>query len=683
MDSEEAADDKSFYLPSDQLDLMESIERILVRSPTGNHIGAIPPNVRYTHHESNLPRTDSRPGSAESAEPGLSSEWEYDAKSIYAKYIDKNSPNAIDDTIAAKPHEPCMSPARRMVPKLSTETIASHYSAANGTQDKLTTKPPANQTVSLNELYSRTPLPGYRSKISLVQTSRAATPEPRATSVRLHSSKGEICDVTPSSPDLELSFETGDESCFAHTHKETSTARLQNLLETGNGHRESVLSSRTFPSSNGRHRFTGIQHTQTVMQASGDGTDRSYRESRTTRVQPVVSKCFSDTLEWTAAKDVSALPPKPQWCPPSPGVPYVPKADRILGETRFTRTQAQTFSAINNPIRFNQDQHCVVSQLLSSPLPRISRRNQSDREDIESFVASPTLTQRIRLNGHGRVVSFSVVGPADGHPVILYPGVGYTRFVSIFMQETAILLNFRLITIDSPGQGFSDKLSAGLESDTAHVAATVLEALSIDRFSVIAHATGAMNALELARGLPDRIVGPITLLSPFVFKHQRTAISFSGNIQKTSIFEKFSPLKPRLLTAHTHDIRPHRPKTLSAWSSEKQFERPSDFEERLAEIIWQLATSPTNSRYLLKLQFSGQERIMVGDLLTEFKILHQIKDLKTPIQLARNLCAMLPNSSLIELPAGEKSDLLVNPLVMAEVLESLKRRLEFRTNCDV
>lgn len=74
---------------------------------------------------------------------------------------------------------------------------------------------------------------------------------------------------------------------------------------------------------------------------------------------------------------------------------------------------------------------------------------------------------------------------------------------------------------------------------------------------------------------------------------------------------------------------------------------------------------------------------MVGDLLTEFKILHQIKDLKTPIQLARNLCAMLPNSSLIELPAGEKSDLLVNPLVMAEVLESLKRRLEFRTNCDV
>jgi pimeloyl-ACP methyl ester carboxylesterase len=82
------------------------------------------------------------------------------------------------------------------------------------------------------------------------------------------------------------------------------------------------------------------------------------------------------------------------------------------------------------------------------------------------------------------------------------------------------------IAIDLPGFGYSDAPSRGSIGGYARDVAFVLEALGVERFTVVGHSLGGAVAAALAELMPDRADG-VVLLAPAGFGHIRLAEAVS------------------------------------------------------------------------------------------------------------------------------------------------------------
>lgn len=77
-------------------------------------------------------------------------------------------------------------------------------------------------------------------------------------------------------------------------------------------------------------------------------------------------------------------------------------------------------------------------------------------DDVERYLNSPRLTQKVPHPQTGRHIAFSEVGDPDGFAVICCVGMGLTRYLTAFYDELAATLKLRLITLDRPGVGESE-----------------------------------------------------------------------------------------------------------------------------------------------------------------------------------------------------------------------------------
>ena len=75
--------------------------------------------------------------------------------------------------------------------------------------------------------------------------------------------------------------------------------------------------------------------------------------------------------------------------------------------------------------------------------------------EVDAYLHSPRLSQKIRHPQTGRIISFSEVGDRNGHAIFVCVGMGLTRFVMAFYDQLAATLKLRLITPERPGVGGS------------------------------------------------------------------------------------------------------------------------------------------------------------------------------------------------------------------------------------
>ena len=75
--------------------------------------------------------------------------------------------------------------------------------------------------------------------------------------------------------------------------------------------------------------------------------------------------------------------------------------------------------------------------------------------DVDAYLHSPRLSQKIRHPQTGRIISFSEVGDPNGYAIFVCVGMGLTRFVMAFYDQLAATLKLRLITPERPGVGGS------------------------------------------------------------------------------------------------------------------------------------------------------------------------------------------------------------------------------------
>ncbi|KAF2083542.1 alpha/beta-hydrolase [Saccharata proteae CBS 121410] len=155
--------------------------------------------------------------------------------------------------------------------------------------------------------------------------------------------------------------------------------------------------------------------------------------------------------------------------------------------------------------------------------PRPSSSDSVD-DDVDAFLYSPRLSQKVREPNTGRTICFSEVGDPQGFVVFVCVGMGLTRYITAFYDELAASLKLRLITPDRPGVGESQADPHGTPLSWPEDVQTICDALHIQRFSIMAHSAGAIYALATALRMPQKIRGRVHLLAPWIPPSQMSAV---------------------------------------------------------------------------------------------------------------------------------------------------------------
>lgn len=347
--------------------------------------------------------------------------------------------------------------------------------------------------------------------------------------------------------------------------------------------------------------------------------------------------------------------------------PFRCKIKRVLGETDFPPKNSyakEVGSGRHYTTMTDFGKLSLASQILCSPLPKLMHLGLSPEKDIQAYLASPNLRQRVKIGDSGRVALYSQVGNPRGKYVFIFPGLGYTRFIATFWESTASVLGLCLIVIDAPGQSCSEQVPSNASCDIVAAVDQVCAALKVNQFSILAHTTGFIAAMKVASSRSEKVIGSIVLLSPYVSK-----IHLDTNLEN-SVYEPFRTKlfsKPRMLDP----FRP-RKQDIAVWSSSEP--RPNDYraiENVMARALWCVSTNPINPKYDISL-LSGRIPVL-HEISHPCKILHQVHDDRVPISYARKICEVLPKASLLEFDNMRPVDLIACPRIMAEVLESIKR----------
>ncbi|KAJ4352363.1 uncharacterized protein N0V89_007711 [Didymosphaeria variabile] len=147
--------------------------------------------------------------------------------------------------------------------------------------------------------------------------------------------------------------------------------------------------------------------------------------------------------------------------------------------------------------------------------------------EVEGYLNSPRLSQKIRHPQTGRIISFSEVGDPQGFAVFVCVGMGLTRYVMAFYDQLALTLKLRLITPDRPGIGGSQVDPNGTPLSWPDDVLVICQTLKITKFSLLAHSAGAVYALATSLRMPQHIRGQVHLLAPWIPPSQMAPIGMN------------------------------------------------------------------------------------------------------------------------------------------------------------
>ncbi|KAM0788704.1 hypothetical protein ACM66B_002800 [Microbotryomycetes sp. NB124-2] len=163
----------------------------------------------------------------------------------------------------------------------------------------------------------------------------------------------------------------------------------------------------------------------------------------------------------------------------------------------------------------------IGSRSSNSPNAFSSEALACERE-LALLLKSPRLTRIANMHrppNQGLTVSYADVGAADGHPVIVFLGLGSVRYLVALFDEMAQALGLRLICLDRWGLGRTSNVSDDKRGfyEWSAIVREFAQQLCLSRYSILAHSAGAPYALATASMADDdQVFGSLHLLAPWV-----------------------------------------------------------------------------------------------------------------------------------------------------------------------
>ena len=343
--------------------------------------------------------------------------------------------------------------------------------------------------------------------------------------------------------------------------------------------------------------------------------------------------------------------------------------------------------------------------------PRPSSADSID-DQVDSYLCSPRLSQKIRMPNSTRTISFSEVGDPTGFAVFVCVGMGLTRYVTGFYDELALTLGLRLITPDRPGVGDStpipeaERTVLNWPDDVLYIC----QSLKITKFSVLAHSAGAIYALATALRMPGHIRGKIHLLAPWIPPSQMESVVKMGSVPTSQRILRALPTpilkvaNSSFMAATSSSLTTSLPRThakrakkrtaaattprpadypdatnIAALSpppdlGELEKERQQTYDDRLTANIWHLSTRNANPAVDLLVCLERERTVgfRYVDITREVVIHHGAKDARVPVENVRWLGVAMRRCEVRVLPT-EGHGLMASASVMGGVLEEIAK----------
>ncbi|KAF2708805.1 alpha/beta-hydrolase [Pleomassaria siparia CBS 279.74] len=330
-------------------------------------------------------------------------------------------------------------------------------------------------------------------------------------------------DITPLPINYKLAMQTLDRAASTSSTPPPSNASSKDTISGG------TPPSRSKSIAVGGRSTIGRKPTSSMIM----GTSTAYDLSTTTANianTTNVARASSERLHRSASEDVT---------PRHHSMAILPSASPPASHSQQNRPamKKKRWSHPDLPARaekFHNDKvevmHGRATPVQSPPCPVIEERPTSIDSidiDVDGYLNSPRLSQKIRHPQTGRVISFSEVGDPHGFAVFVCVGMGLTRYVMAFYDQLAVSLKLRLITPDRPGVGASQVDPNGTPLSWPDDVLVICQSLKITKFSLLAHSAGAVYALATSLRMPQHIRGRVHLLAPWIPPSQMEPIGIS------------------------------------------------------------------------------------------------------------------------------------------------------------
>jgi pimeloyl-ACP methyl ester carboxylesterase len=122
------------------------------------------------------------------------------------------------------------------------------------------------------------------------------------------------------------------------------------------------------------------------------------------------------------------------------------------------------------------------------------------------YVPDQPRDQQFATTSDGRTVCFAEWGDPAGFPVVLLHGTPGGRYSRPPDESVITESGVRLITLDRPGYGGSDRLPGRAVVSGVEDVAAIVDQLGIERFAVTGSSGGGPHVLAVAARLGDRVV---------------------------------------------------------------------------------------------------------------------------------------------------------------------------------
>lgn len=125
--------------------------------------------------------------------------------------------------------------------------------------------------------------------------------------------------------------------------------------------------------------------------------------------------------------------------------------------------------------------------------------------------------------------SVHVVEEGEGRPILFVHGLGGTLFHFTYPLFGALRDEFRLIALDRPGSGYSERAGRrpATPREQARFIADFIDASDLERPLIVGHSLGGAIALALALDHPEKVSG-LALISPLTHHNKSIPAEFAA-----------------------------------------------------------------------------------------------------------------------------------------------------------
>ncbi len=262
----------------------------------------------------------------------------------------------------------------------------------------------------------------------------------------------------------------------------------------------------------------------------------------------------------------------------------------------------------------------------------------------------------------GRQLAWIECGDPYGLPVIFLHGTPDSRFGALIFNDLAKAAGLRVISPDRPGYGQSDFYADRRLDDWSADMRQLLDHLYIERVLVWGISGGGAYSCVMARDLPDRVSGVLSVCGMMPATAAERAASklfvkigvFFARLPALLAYPLFNAIYRSMAKANSPKLRQKMLKQLPEASRQAALD---------ANLFHFMALSgesnrqagPAGARQEMRLYSADADSFDFGNISVPFTIMHGEEDMNVPVSIARRVAAAIPHVKAIYYPGEAHS----------------------------